>query len=42
MNLKVVSETLQPGGKVTVVLEPQPGILTGAARYYARVRAVQR
>jgi hypothetical protein len=41
VNLKVVSETVLPGGKVQVVLEPQPGIITGP-RYYARVRAVAR
>ena len=42
VNLKVRSETILPGGKVKVVIEPQPGVLPGATRYYARLRAVAR
>lgn len=42
LNLRVVSETVLPGGKVQVVLEPLPGAIAGTTSYFARVRAVAR
>ncbi len=42
LHLKILTEITQPGGKVKVVLAPQPGILPGATRYYARLRAIAR
>ena len=41
-NIKVLAETSQPGSRIKVVVEPQPGVIPGATRYYARVRAVAR
>ena len=40
--LKTMTEEIQPGGRVKVTLQPQPAAIAGAARFYARVRAVVR
>ena len=42
LNLKVLTETVLPGGKVNTVLQPQPGVVTGATHYFVRLRAVLR
>jgi hypothetical protein len=40
--LRVVAETVRPDGRVEVTVEARPGVLTGAARGFVRLRVAAR